>query len=336
MTKDLRLHYIPLGKLRKNPFNPRRTFDPSGDDAQRIEDMAANIKKDGILLPVVVRPWNGGYQIAAGERRRMAAELAGLKQIPAVVRKMDDETMRRYAVVENVHRLALTARELEDAIGRIWKKDYASSDQLSQMAGDLGLNQTKLRRILIAYKGRRERPNVARQDLPTRDAAMLTSLAMEAPKEARQLAEARAKGTLESRELDETVAIVRAAPKEARPQILQQVKRATKVKVRARREIEQTLRESDRYAKEGAKKEWRRILSADERLFNRLVELRAEIERFDMTYLELYQTHDQRLKAVRILKDVRDNIDRTLTLAKKSEPRWRKEWTERRAELKRA
>ncbi|MBN1677879.1 MAG: ParB/RepB/Spo0J family partition protein [Candidatus Thermoplasmatota archaeon] len=336
MPKNLLLRFVPLGKLRKNPFNPRRTFDPSGEDALRLEDMAQHIKKDGILLPVVVRPWNGGYQMAAGERRRMAAELAGLKQIPAVVRRMDDETMRRYAVVENVHRLDLTDRELEDAIGRIWEQDYESNEQLSQMASDLGMNPTRLRRILMAYKGRREKPSVARPDLPTRDAAMLTALAKEAPKEARQLAEARAKGALESRELDETVAIVRAAPKERRPDILEQVRRATKVKVKARRELEQTLRESDRYAREGPKLEWRRMLSADERLFNRVVELRAGIEKFDMTYLELFQTLDQRLKAVKILEAVRDNIDRTLTLARKAEPRWRKEWTERRAELEEA
>jgi hypothetical protein len=163
---------------------------------------------------------------------------------------------------------------------------------------------------------------------------MLMAFAKEAPKEARQLAEARAKGELESRELDETVAIMRAAPKERRPEIFEQVKRATKAKVKARREVEQTLRESDRYAKEGPKLEWRRMLSADERLFNRVVDLRAGIEKFDMTYLELFQTLDLKLRAVRILETTRDNIDRTLTLARKAEPRWRKEWTERRAELR--
>ena len=334
MSKDLQLEYVSLGTLRKNPFNPRRTFDPSADDALKLEDMAQHIKKDGILLPVVVRPWNGGYQVAAGERRRMAAELAGLKEIPAIVRKMDDETMRRYAVVENIHRLDLTDRELEDAVGRIWEQDYESSEEFSQIASDLGMNAIKLRRILTAHRGRRERPSVARPDLQTRDAAMLMALAKEAPKEARQLAEARAKGELESRELDETVAIMRAAPKERRPEIFEQVKRATKAKVKARREVEQTLRESDRYAKEGPKLEWRRMLSADERLFNRVVDLRAGIEKFDMTYLELFQTLDLKLRAVRILETTRDNIDRTLTLARKAEPRWRKEWTERRAELR--
>ena len=336
MSKELRLQYVKLGKLRKNPFNPRRTFDPSGDDALKIEDMAQHIKKDGILLPIVVRPLNGGYQMAAGERRRMAAELAGLKEIPAVVKKMDDETMRRYAVVENIHRLDLTDRELEDAVGRIWEQDYESSEDFSQIASDLGMSKIRLVRILTAHKGRRERPSVARPDLATREAAILTTLAKEAPKEAKQLAEARAKGELEARELDETVAIIRAAPKERRPEIFEQVKRATKVKVRARREVEQTLRESDRYAKEGPRLGWRRMLSSDERLLNRAVDLRAGIEKFDMTYLELFQTPDQRMRAVKILAAIRDNIDHTLTLARKAEPRWRKEWTERRAEIREA
>ncbi len=264
----------------------------------------------------------------------MAAELAGVNEIPAVVREMDDETMRRYAVVENIHRLNLTDHELEDAIGRIWEQDYDSSKSLSQIANDLGMNGTKLSRILTAYRGRRERPQVARPDLPTREAAILAAFAKEAPKEARQLAEARAKGDLEAHEVDETVAIMRVAPKERRSEIFEQVKRATKAKVKARREVEQTLRESDRYAREGPNLGWRRVLNADERLLNRVVDLRASIEKFDMTYLELFQTFDHRLKAIRILEAVRDNIERTLALARKAEPRWRKEWTERRAELK--
>src|SRR5436309_11605446 len=148
---ELKFEMIPVGKLRKNPFNPRKTFDSGSDDELSLKDMAQNVRKDGILATIVVRPWNSGYQVAAGERRRMVAELAGLDSIPAIVMKMDDDAMRRFAVVENIHRMKLRDRELEDAIGKIWEADYDArqdSEDWKRLANDVWIPARKVNELL--------------------------------------------------------------------------------------------------------------------------------------------------------------------------------------------
>src|SRR2546422_10639382 len=69
---------VPIGKLRKNPFNPRKTFDPApGQDELGLNQLADSIRNDGVLQPIIVRRLNSNFQVAAGERRRMASEVAG-------------------------------------------------------------------------------------------------------------------------------------------------------------------------------------------------------------------------------------------------------------------
>jgi ParB family chromosome partitioning protein len=331
MTGQLRLELVPLGKLRKNPFNPRKTFDPTEDDALKLGDMAQSIRRDGVLSPIIVRPLNGGFQVAAGERRRMAAELANLKAIPAIVKDLDDETMRRFAIVENIHRLPLTSRELEDAIGQIWQQEHRGGegpDVVKRIASDLGISRRSVDRALAAYRGRRELRGILPEELSTRDAAHLATLAKEAPHEAKQLAAARAKGELETDELDEALSAVRIARPEQRRTIVQQIKHAAKSRIKAGREIKQSLKEIAHFAREGPSKQWQRALDSDERLLNRVADLFAAVEKLDITYLELYRTPQLRAKAIEILEEVRSRIDSTLRQARAAEKRWNKEWKE--------
>ncbi len=333
MTTSLRLELLPLGKLRKNPFNPRKTFDSAEDDALKLEDMAQSIRRDGVLSPIIVRPLNGGFQVAAGERRRMAAELANLKTIPAIVKQLDDNTMRRFAVVENIHRLPLTNRELEDALGQIWEEEHAGRDgpeAVKRIAADLGISKRSVERALAAYRGRRELPGVLPPELSTRDAAHLAALAREAPTEAKQLATARATGELETDELDQALSAVRIARPEQRRTIVRHIKQAAKSRAKAGREIQQSLREAQHYAQEGPSLEWRRSLDADERLLNRVADLFADVEKLDITYLELFRTPQARAKAIEVLQRVRDRLDNTLDQARDAEKRWRQEWEEAR------
>ncbi len=331
MSGQLRLEFVPLGKLRKNPFNPRKTFDPAEDDALKLEDMAQSIRRDGVLSPIIVRPLNGGFQVAAGERRRMAAELANLKAIPAIVKDLDDETMRRFAVVENIHRLPLTNRELEDALGQIWEQEHRSGEGpevVKRIASDLGISKRTVERALAAYRGRRELPGILPDELSTRDAAHLASLAKEAPQEAKQLATARAKGELETDELDQALSAVRIARPEQRRTIVRQIKHAAKSRVKAGREIKQSLKEAAHYAQEGPSKQWQRALDSDERLLNRVADLFAAVEKLDITYLELFRTPQLRAKAIEVLDEVRAKIDTTLRQAQEAEKRWKREWEE--------
>lgn len=101
---------LPIEHVSRNPRNPRRQFD-EGD----LQDLASSIRQHGIVQPVVVRTVNGQYEIIAGERRWRAAQLAGLHEIPVIVRDVDDRTALEIAIVENVQRADLNP--LEEALG---------------------------------------------------------------------------------------------------------------------------------------------------------------------------------------------------------------------------
>lgn len=93
---------IPLGKIVRNPFQPRREFDEN-----EIQELAASIENYGLIQPIVVREQGKGYQIIAGERRYRACHYLGLKEIPAIVEDMDDEQMAAVSLIENLQRREL-------------------------------------------------------------------------------------------------------------------------------------------------------------------------------------------------------------------------------------
>lgn len=98
---------VPLSELRPNPRQPRDRFD---DDL--LAELAHSLREVGMLQPIVARPdIAGGYQIIAGERRFRAARLAGLTEVPVVVRHTEDAQLLTEALVENVHRADLDAIE---------------------------------------------------------------------------------------------------------------------------------------------------------------------------------------------------------------------------------
>ncbi|OCW57354.1 ParB/RepB/Spo0J family partition protein [Hoeflea olei] len=102
---------VPIEHVSRNPRNPRRSFDPAD-----LEDLSRSIRQHGIVQPVMVRSAGADrYEIIAGERRWRAAQMAGLVDIPVLVRDVDDKTALEIAIVENVQRADLNA--LEEAQG---------------------------------------------------------------------------------------------------------------------------------------------------------------------------------------------------------------------------
>jgi ParB family transcriptional regulator, chromosome partitioning protein len=94
------LRTIPVELIEPNPHQPRRTF-----DEEALAALAASLETRGVLQPVLVRPLAGGrYELIAGERRWRAAQLAGIEQIPAIVRHHDDAASLEIAVIENMAR----------------------------------------------------------------------------------------------------------------------------------------------------------------------------------------------------------------------------------------
>jgi ParB family chromosome partitioning protein len=102
---------VPIENITRNPRNPRRHFDDG-----ELQDLASSIRQHGIVQPVVTRTLaDGQYEIIAGERRWRAAQLAGLVEVPVIVRNVDDRTALEIAIVENVQRSDLNP--LEEALG---------------------------------------------------------------------------------------------------------------------------------------------------------------------------------------------------------------------------
>ena len=122
---------IPIDSIEANPFQPRTNF-----DEQALEELAASIKKLGIVQPLTVREiGEGKYQLIAGERRLRASRLAGLNYVPAYIRTADDQAMLEFALVENIQRENLDAIEVAISFQRLMEECTLTQEQLSERVG---------------------------------------------------------------------------------------------------------------------------------------------------------------------------------------------------------
>lgn len=101
---------LPIAKIIANPEQPRRTFDETA-----LAELSASIKEHGVLQPILVTPHGNGYQIVAGERRYRASKLAGLTEVPVVIRTLSDQHQLEVSLIENIQRRDLNA--VETAVG---------------------------------------------------------------------------------------------------------------------------------------------------------------------------------------------------------------------------
>ncbi|NDD92731.1 ParB/RepB/Spo0J family partition protein, partial [bacterium] len=90
---------LPVDELSVNDYQPRRSFDDS-----TLQELAQSIKTNGLIQPLIVRRTTSGYQLIAGERRLRASKLAGLRQVPVVVRRSTDREALEMALIENIQR----------------------------------------------------------------------------------------------------------------------------------------------------------------------------------------------------------------------------------------
>ena len=109
-----RVMQVPPEKLLPNPQQPRTTFDELA-----LDELAASIRRHGIVQPLVVTEAKGGYEIIAGERRWRAAQKASLKTVPVIVRTMQQQEQLEVALIENVQRVDLDALEQAVSIERL-------------------------------------------------------------------------------------------------------------------------------------------------------------------------------------------------------------------------
>lgn len=137
---------LPIENLGPNPFQPRHRF-----EQEQIEDLANSVKEKGILQPILVRPTDDPdqYEIIAGERRWRAAQLAGLRQVPVIVRELSDTEALQVAIIENVQRQDLSPAEEARGYRQLIDEFGHTQNQLSKLVGKSRSHVANLLRLLM-------------------------------------------------------------------------------------------------------------------------------------------------------------------------------------------
>lgn len=130
LSKAETVEKIHVKSIKPNPYQPRKLFDEIA-----ITELRDSIKEHGILQPIILRKIGTNYEIVVGERRFRAAKLAGLKEIPAVVRVLTDEETMELAILENLQREDLTPIEEAEAYHNLMENLKLTQEQLAFRLG---------------------------------------------------------------------------------------------------------------------------------------------------------------------------------------------------------
>jgi len=134
---------IDINLIDPNPRQPRTVF-----DQEALQELVASIKEIGILQPPVVRKVGARYELIMGERRLRAAKLAGLKQIPVIIRQTPNNELLREALIENIHRSQLNALEEGAAYSQLLNDFNCTQEELAQKLGRSRSVITNMMRLL--------------------------------------------------------------------------------------------------------------------------------------------------------------------------------------------
>lgn len=143
ITNENEIEKLPIGKLIVNPYQPRKKF-----DEESIGELAQSIKEHGIIQPIVVRKKGTKFEIVVGERRFRAAKIAGLKEIPAIVKDMTNEQMMEVAILENLQREDLTPIEEAEAYQSLIDQLKFTQEDLANRLGKSRPHITNTLRLL--------------------------------------------------------------------------------------------------------------------------------------------------------------------------------------------
>ena len=125
-----KVNQISIGKIRTNPYQPRKIFDQAA-----LEELAESIKEHGILQPIVLRKTGEKYELVVGERRFRAAKLIKLKEVPAIIKELTDQQMMELAILENLQREDLTPIEEAEAYQKLMESLNLTQEQLAFRLG---------------------------------------------------------------------------------------------------------------------------------------------------------------------------------------------------------
>ena len=140
---DKNLRYVPVEKIQRGKYKPRIHIRP-----EALQELADSIKAQGLVQPVVLRPVGEGYELIAGERRWRASQLAGMHEIPAVVRDIPDQAAAAMSLIENIQREDLNAMEEANALQRLINEFGLTHQQTAESVGRSRAAVSNLLRLL--------------------------------------------------------------------------------------------------------------------------------------------------------------------------------------------
>lgn len=129
--------------INPNPFQPRYDF-----DAQGLEELAHSIKEKGVIQPIIVRRVGEQYELIAGERRLRACKLLGYKEVPAIVREVEDKDSLELSLIENIQRQNLNAIEEAHAYQYLIEKYQVTHEKIAEALGKARVSVTNILRLL--------------------------------------------------------------------------------------------------------------------------------------------------------------------------------------------
>jgi len=143
ILKEERFAEVEIDEIKPNPFQPRMKFDD-----QSIEELAQSIKESGVVQPVLVTPEDDHYKIIVGERRWRAAQKAGLRKIPVLIRNVPREKELEISLIENIHREELNPLEIAQAYQRLMDEQGYTQQEIAEKVGKDRTSVTNYIRLL--------------------------------------------------------------------------------------------------------------------------------------------------------------------------------------------
>ncbi|HUK99229.1 MAG TPA: ParB/RepB/Spo0J family partition protein [Nitrospirota bacterium] len=203
--KSLGIIEVELDKIIQNSYQPRKNFND-----EKLKELAASIKEQGVIQPIIVHRAGSGYQLIAGERRWRASRLAGLKTIPCIVKEATKRELLEMSLIENIQREDLNPLETAEAYKRLQDEFKLTQEDLARRVGKERSTVTNSLRILSL-------PKEVKQDLSTGAISLghaKALLSLERSRDQIQLASLIVKKDLSVREAEVLASRLKNPPKE--------------------------------------------------------------------------------------------------------------------------
>jgi len=213
--KALGINEIEIDKIVPNEYQPRKVFND-----EKMKELAASIKEQGVIQPVIVHRTGSGYQLIAGERRWRASRLAGLKTIPALVKEATKREFLEMALIENIQREDLNPLEAAEAYKRLQDEFKLTQEDLANRVGKERSTVTNFLRLLGL-------PKEIKQELATGALSMghaKAVLSLERVRDQMQAAVMIVKKGLSVREAEALAARLKNPPKEKKARLSHELK----------------------------------------------------------------------------------------------------------------